>query len=791
MTADSVLHVLPRMNMMMNQIKMILFGLSLTAGLVYGTQSNAEDDYAHGTANRRPGVKIMNKSAKRAQSAETSVNPAIQAAVESGDLKSYTETLKNTLRSQLGQNPVVAARNLTTAAKFSAALIQLRVLEKCQANGDPVRLLGSAEGKVFLTAFLSDPKWMDDFLLLMDTYSPASKALEKLAYNDALGLLFDILNDPANRGDMKSPFLRNLATAFATTYAGAGHIKNELKNNDPKVFYAFFKNRVKTNQMRSEFSGFSAWELAHITYFKYDIESLEWVTQHLNLPRKEMNDACWRAEYHGRNIFGYSIHGPDYYSPWESADTPFNRMQNIATNGGVCGSLSHLGAMSSIAQGIPATPVGQPGHCAYAIRVNPGQWDGGFGGPHGWAGHNLFGVLSGHTDYLFVSDDIFLNRQHYTTARQQAWCAELCRKDNPKAAFELLKRALTIQPDNLINWDLYMTWLASEKPDRAALTATAKHLAAGFAKRPVIALDLTMRMNDLYEDKKNPASLLSLWEPVMKGTANGWVEWQWKDYMTGQFREFNKDNDRKLAFSNMLCRAFSDAPFFPAVIAWTQSAFENEPAYQKKILAELVKTLSKGGKTDPEAMRKIYAQLILMASASGAADAFQKFSADKSPCYTDHEKNMLAEGQKIAEKMEAFPGECLSKGGVLVPSSTSGWDAPLLHAAVLTPQLGFFHTGGDVRAGATAILSKLTEPTGIIIVAATGNNWRIAPIKVSVSEDGKTWTEVFKSDTYQDIYRIDLQSKRLRIRQVKVERDNDNKEVYHLRGILVYGRKLQ
>ncbi len=49
--------------------------------------------------------------------------------------------------------------------------------------------------------------------------------------------------------------------------------------------------------------------------------------------------------------------------------------------------------MAAQAHGIPAYPVGQPGHCAYgaAVRVKRGEWKGGFGGPDGGMHNHIFG----------------------------------------------------------------------------------------------------------------------------------------------------------------------------------------------------------------------------------------------------------------------------------------------------------------------------------------------------------------------------------------------------------------
>jgi hypothetical protein len=68
-------------------------------------------------------------------------------------------------------------------------------------------------------------------------------------------------------------------------------------------------------------------------------------------------------------------------------------------------------------------------------------------------------------------------------------------------------------------------------------------------------------------------------------------------------------------------------------------------------------------------------------------------------------------------------------------------------------------------------------------------------LKVSVSADGKTWTEVARFDKPQTVYRVELLAKKPHARYVRIERVNvdpakPNTGRFHFRSFLVYGRKL-
>ena len=72
--------------------------------------------------------------------------------------------------------------------------------------------------------------------------------------------------------------------------------------------------------------------------------------------------------------------------------------------------------------------------------------------------------------------------------------------------------------------------------------------------------------------------------------------------------------------------------------------------------------------------------------------------------------------------------------------------------------------------------------------------WAV-PLKVSISLDGKTWTEVASFDKADMVFRVDLQGKGVKARYVRIERlpGADKTQApgrFHFRNFLVYGRKL-
>jgi hypothetical protein len=80
---------------------------------------------------------------------------------------------------------------------------------------------------------------------------------------------------------------------------------------------------------------------------------------------------------------------------------------------------------------------------------------------------------------------------------------------------------------------------------------------------------------------------------------------------------------------------------------------------------------------------------------------------------------------------------------------------------------------------------------GILVVNTPSNPARQAPIDVALSEDGKTWEDVFADETSRAEYRIDFGRKGRRAKYVRVRRRPGlREEPFHLSKILVYGDKL-
>ena len=295
----------------------------------------------------------------------------------------------------------------------------------------------SAQDAAFIKTFLQDPAWMELYLGagLIPENSPAG-----------LQILSDIW-----KADGKSPDFRNyqsLATGLASVFSTgpmAGRLKTNSANSNPVRRYRIFKKLHQENRLHPGFIKLRPWEMRFVVGSPWDDKSYEWSNEHVNLPWRRYTAACWAAPYTGHNFFGDTIQGPLFYVPWRDLNTTAENTQII---GGVCGGLSYFGTMAAQAHGIPAYPVGQPGHCAYAVRVKRGEWKGGFGGPDGGMHNHIFGSQA-PTSYLLM-ENVFADNdkadQAYLWAAQARLDEASGNKDKAIQAWEEALRQTPLHP---------------------------------------------------------------------------------------------------------------------------------------------------------------------------------------------------------------------------------------------------------------------------------------------------------------------------------------------------------
>ncbi|MEN9361773.1 MAG: hypothetical protein RL095_3308 [Verrucomicrobiota bacterium] len=278
-----------------------------------------------------------------------------------------SEQLVARLRQELGASLKDKAALEKGAASALAALPAMRheILRLCGPQGIE-ELRARPEGTLFLQHFLGSPDWLEDFL----TATHFGEREERLPALHKLATLF--------RYDKRCtlPLYRKLATAYAL-YDWADWKDSRTQWSLVDCYQTQLKMHAE-GRMHAGFDKLESWEMMFVASpdivdrHTGDRRALLDFALSRHCPAGAYDGACWEIPWVGDNLFGDSCQEGIYYSCWQNDYV--RGAPSTKKVWGVCGTLSHYGAFNARAHGVPSFPVGQPGHCAYMLRPEPGTW---------------------------------------------------------------------------------------------------------------------------------------------------------------------------------------------------------------------------------------------------------------------------------------------------------------------------------------------------------------------------------------------------------------------------------
>lgn len=140
-------------------------------------------------------------------------------------------------------------------------------------------------------------------------------------------------------------------------------------------------------------------------------------------------------------------------------------------------------------------------------------------------------------------------------------------------------------------------------------------------------------------------------------------------------------------------------------------------------------------------------------------------------------------------------GKPVSEKALVRVSSTCQWDTPETHLNLVRgPQVPCaFHTASEQNPHVILKLPAAAEVKALEIVnRKDGSGERTTGLVASLSEDGKTWTEVWKSDgPAKESWTVPLTNEAghgKKAAYVRLELKNEKKQYFHLSRVTVYGK---
>ena len=606
---------------------------------------------------------------------------------------------------------------------------------------------------------------------------------------------------------------RDIATATAAEFARSGWSQQDAVDRS-----AYFSKNWKNGKLNSTFGSLPTWQKRIVLGLKGkgevagaggndmagSIESLNYSSQNVHLPAYRYTGSCWQAPYRLHNIYGESIHGSGYH---ETFMDNYGRNFNEATRtvGGVCGGLSHYGATTAIANGIPALTAGEPGHCAYIVLVGD-TWTPAYS--LSWERGLHWQVFQGNNKYsaLHMATRLFSPEEKEKTTLSQAMqnLGNAYANTAPDKSLALFSNSVTTQPANYYAWRDYARFLAEKQPENAAAwTKLCEQINSNLA--PTYGeMSAELLKSEVYPHLKkalanNPEELkrvvMGFWDNVRgMGPDENWDKgnhgrWNVEELCRAQLNLLGinpqKDASVQDYFRTIMSSVSSNQDYAPVVLSWGNSLVENmAPSLKEGFMEAMLGGISKSGETATDAEReKMLVPVILAAEKMGDIKSFQAIG-----------KTLPEKYRKPAAKLpgyEAFPDKLVSQGGIIQASSTSNFDRPCEHWGVLEPGVGgSFHTAKDKDAWVKVTLPKQANITGVVLITATGNLSRHDNIKVQVSETGddKDWKDVATlGKCTKQVLRIDLNTSQPLAKYVRILRQG-GPDFFHLRGIYVYGK---
>lgn len=507
-------------------------------------------------------------------------------------------------------------------------------------------------------------------------------------------------------------------------------------------------------------------------------DGLDWLNREVKLPEQEYVGACWQAPYRDANPFGESVQGPLYYTPWQETHQAYLLRREI---GAVCGGLSHYGAAAARANGLPAVTMGEPGHCAYAVRLE-GKWVPAYSLDDDRNPHQ--GLLGNHWPYLVLQETVFRDPQrNLQTARRLGAALLVAERDLPQA-LQWVREACQDHPEHPEAWRIALELVArSDEADWKNWWTLAGSLGKGLAGYPLVAMETLATLDTNRAPLNQPPlrgrMVAACLKAAMGEQAPESPPMNWRRMFDQAYRFAGGTPEDQQQLAEAIVQQTVRGPHAQQVLDDLLQRFSGVLEWQDRMLDQFASELSRQkGPGKGEARTGLIERCIRAAAERRDCDSFQKFARL-------HPAPVRGE---LKPPQPAFPGKLVSAKGSVRMSSTSQWDSIAGHAAVLQTSGGAFHTGKDEGAWVEVTLPKLARLNGIVIDNHEGgNSGRAVPLEVSISTDGTEWKTVFSSSEDLPQWRVDLTEERPTARWIRIRGGVGRREFLHLRRILVYG----
>ncbi len=658
------------------------------------------------------------------------------------------------------------------------------------------------KGSAFLQKFFGNEEWMKEFAgsgtwnatpwrntsnaqaRIDDDKRIAGKALKAL----------DLLAWHDKGNFIETPIGRKIATALALNYDSYGSRCTDAKLVELMECY---REWVVDGTLVDYVYDYDVADWREVLGFgqnrELSIGDLRWSHDFANLDAPRYHWLCWVCAYRLFNCFGASVHTSDYYRPWSHRWLTQELRYRV---GAVCGGISKFGSFCAASHGIKSYTAGQPGHCAYMLwNYGDSRWDIAYGvtahtDPHFSLGAPGF-ACSEEVARFFTStkpkgsgSSTKVKEKGKKTAALPA-NRELANEEMWKGNYQKAMEAA------YGNWQAAEDWLLQLKVKNAPMEEWKKFaecVLKTFKSSPMSGWALYHNYISRLDGRTAKLEAVQAGLDALHENTSRTAEDPYFDELLDQIAKHFPNDEKALwaIFVWALDGQAKSRTFHRQTLAWASDKLMKDTASSQKFLKVVAKNAKEtGAKVD-------YNGMIQTASESENVPMFRQIHRLMDKLSPDQKPKLSGRNYPT----EKNGGQLLSQDGLLKVSSSNGY---ALNYRCALDEKGYeisnaFHTNGEEAPHAIVKLAGETSITAITVVnAGTGphNPRRQLPLCVWVSDDGQEWTrQVYKTNELKDEWDCVLQTPQ-KAKYVKVGRDPKagNKDVFHLKKILVYGVK--
>lgn len=650
-----------------------------------------------------------------------------------------------------------------------------------------LRVAALPGGRTMLTAMANDLNWICGVL-----YSGPSVSMEQSLTNMEL-----IYRKYAE--DFQHPVLNKVGTIAAMEFA-----RERWGQEDMMARYQYYRDSYKQDLLNALFDTWRYWEMRWIVGCAQpqqkvgnwgEPRNLAWMRDNVRLPSHQYLGAECQLQYRLRNVAGDSVFSSAYLAPvlpYVKGTTAWAYREI----GGVCGALSHYATYAALACGLPATCMGEPGHCAYAMRVD-GEWK--RGNSIYWqhvVGKTFF--RENEWDFLIMTENLYKDYFNTLIADQLVAMADfLGARRKMTASFNCYELAVKVQPLNWPALNRYAGYLKVKAPeDYDKWKRLHDNIVDGLGKKHYNAASKLLVRKvypNLVPMVKERATLNKMYSGLFKNF-EGWGENRWDINPTLDAQvSFYKDNEDRKVYMREVVKVLMGKPEYAgAVLTWglnyISQALSSDEKVQDEFTDMLVRMMSSHTGRTKKDMEQTWATLgeaIFAATENKDRRVFQAVGR------LAYRKCKSKFPQKMQHRFRPFPGRVVSESGLIDTATTLGSgqvSSACLHWGVLQRNGGVMPGKFEGKSGLTLMLEKKSEISGVVCVTAEAKLKDNRPFYLETSSDGQNWTRVPGNGSIEGaVIRFDLRKNKPVCRHIRMLREGDKYEP-GIVGFYAYGK---